>query len=354
MQYRPLGRTGQNVSLISLGTMTWGEQNTEAEAHSQLDAAVAAGVNLIDTAEVYPVPPRPETQGRTEAYIGRWLKAGGAPRDKLVLATKAAGPVRPQPGTAPRPNHIRGGATAFTRANLEHALNDSLQRLQTDYVDLYQLHWPDRSANTFGQRNYQHVPDEDTVPIEETLAALDGLVRSGKIRFIGLSNETPWGLSRFLRAAEQAGLARVVSIQNPYSLLNRHFEIGLSEFALREQVGLLAYSPLAFGVLSGKYLGGQRPAGARLSLFDRFQRYTSGPIEQATYDYVSLFRQHGLDPAQAALAFVNRQDFVTSNIIGATSLAQLESNLASVDLVLPHEVIDAIERLHEQRPNPAA
>lgn len=349
MKYRPLGRTGLQVSVIGLGTMTWGQQNTEADAHAQLDAAIAAGVNLVDTAEMYPVPPRPETQGATERFIGTWLRQRGS-RDKIVLATKAAGPSR----TAQRPSHIRGGATSFTRANLEHAVNDSLSRLQTDHIDLYQLHWPDRTTNTFGARGYTHVEDEDTVPIEETLEALQALVQAGKIRHFGVSNETPWGLSRFVHLSETRGLPRAASIQNSYNLVNRGFETGLAEISLREQVGLLAYSPLAMGSLSGKYLAGQRPPGARITLFDRFGRYKGEGVERATYDLVTLFREHGLDPAQAALAFVNSRPFVTSNLIGATSLAQLESNLASVDLALPAEVLDGIEAIQSKYPNPAS
>lgn len=349
MKYRPLGRTGLQVSVIGLGTMTWGEQNSEADAHAQLDEAVAAGVNLVDAAEMYPVPPRPETQGRTEAYIGTWLKKAGG-RDKVVLATKAAGPSR----TAARPSHVRGGATSFTRQNLEHAVNDSLKRLQTDHIDLYQLHWPDRTTNTFGQRGYVHVKDEETVPIDETLDALAALVKAGKIRHFGVSNETPWGLNRFLNLADHRGLPRAASIQNPYSLLNRNFEIGLAEIAIREDVGLLAYSPLAFGVLSGKYLAGQSPAAGRLTRFERFARYKGEVIERATYEYVSLFRRHGLDPAQAALAFVNGREFLTSTLIGATTLAQLRSNLASIDLVLSPDVLNGIEQIHERISNPAA
>ena len=349
MKFRPLGRTGLQVSVIGLGTMTWGQQNSEAEAHAQLDAAVAAGVNLVDTAEMYPVPPRPETQGDTERFIGTWLRRRGG-RDKIVLATKAAGPSR----TAQRPSHIRGGATSFTRANLEHAVNDSLSRLQTDYIDLYQLHWPDRTTNTFGARSYTHVENEDTVPIEETLEALDRLIEAGKIRHIGVPNETPWGLSRFVHLSETRELPRVVSIQNAYNLLNRGFETGLAEISLRERVGLLAYSPLAMGSLSGKYLAGQRPPGSRITLFDRFGRYNGETAERATYDLVTLFRQHGLDPAQAALAFVNNRPFVTSNLIGATSLAQLQSNLASLDLVLSDDVLAGIEAIQSVYPNPAS
>ena len=348
MQYRPLGRTGLNVSAIALGTMTWGEQNTEAQAHEQLDAALAAGINLIDTAEMYPVPPRPQTQGRTEQYIGTWLKKSGR-RNDIVLATKATGPSR----QAARPSHVRDGRLSFTRENLFEAVNLSLQRLQTDHIDLYQLHWPDRSTNYFGQLGYTHVKDEDTTPIEETLSALKDLIQSGKVRHVAVSNETPWGLSRYVHLSEARSLPRVASIQNPYSLLNRSFEIGLSEIAIREDVGLLAYSPLAFGVLSGKYLAGQRPEGARLSLFDRFTRYNNDNTDRAAYEYVSLFRRHGIDPAQGALAFVNSRDFVTANIIGATTLAQLRSNIDSINLTLPPEVLEGIEAIHRRYPNPA-
>jgi aryl-alcohol dehydrogenase-like predicted oxidoreductase len=348
MHYRPLGRTGLQVSVIALGTMTWGEQNTEQEAHEQLDVALASGINLIDTAEMYPVPPKPETQGRTEQYIGTWLKRTGRRHD-IVLATKATGPSR----QAARPGHIRSGRLLHTRENLLEAVDLSLQRLQTDHIDLYQLHWPDRSTNMFGQLGYQHAADEATTPIEETLEALQALVQSGKVRHVAISNETPWGMSRFIHLAEFKGLPRVASIQNPYSLLNRSFEIGLSEIAIRETVGLLAYSPLAFGVLSGKYLAGQRPAGARLSLFERFARYSNDNAEKAAYEYVSLFRRHGIDPAQGALAFVNQQAFVTANIIGATTLDQLRSNIASIDVTLPQEVMEGIEAIHRRYPNPA-
>ena len=349
MKYRELGRTGLKVSLIALGTMTWGEQNTEADAHEQLDVALDAGINLVDTAEMYPVPPKPETQGRTEQYIGTWLKKTGRRQD-IVLASKAAGPSH----QVARPSHVRGGRLNFNRTNLFEAVNDSLKRLQTDHLDLYQLHWPDRRTNIFGQRNYQHFQDEVTVPILETLEALRDLVKAGKIRHVGVSNESPWGLGQFIHHSESVSdLPRVASIQNAYSLVNRSFETGLSEMSLREDVGLLAYSPLAFGVLSGKYLGGQRPAGARLTLFDRFTRYQGENTGLATRAYVDLFRQHGIDPAQGALAFVNGRDFVTSNIIGATTLDQLRSNIASVDLTLPPSVLAGIEAIHERYPNPA-
>lgn len=348
MQYRPLGRTGLNVSLIALGTMTWGEQNTEAEAHAQIDMALDMGVNLIDTAEMYPVPPRAETQGRTEQYIGTWLSQTGRRQD-IILASKATGPSH-QPA---RPSHIRGGQLRFTRENLFAAVDLNLQRLQTDYIDLYQLHWPDRAVNNFGQLGFTELQDEPSTPIEETLDALQELVRAGKIRHIAVSNETPWGVSQFVHLAETRQQPRIASIQNPYSLLNRSFEIGLAEMSLREDVSLLAYSPLAMGVLSGKYLNGQRPAGARLTLFERFQRYSSEQCNLATADYVALFREHGIDPAQGALAFVNQRRFVASNIIGATTLAQLRSNIDSVNVHLSPEIMASIDAIHQRYPNPA-
>ncbi|SDJ22470.1 NADP(H)-dependent aldo-keto reductase [Billgrantia gudaonensis] len=341
MQTRPLGDTGIEVSRLCLGTMTFGEQNTESEAHEQLDRAVAFGINFIDTAEMYPVPPRPETQGRTEAYIGSWLKTRTS-RDDVIIATKAAGPGL---------DHIRGGPR-LTRKHLHQAIDDSLARLQTDYVDLYQLHWPDRRSNFFGRLGYVHDEEEDATPLEETLSALKELVDAGKIRAIGLSNETPWGVMRCLQLADTQGLPRVASVQNPYNLLNRSFEVGLAEIAHREGVGLLAYSPLGFGVLSGKYLDGTRPANARLTLFERFQRYTSPHAEEATRAYVEIAREHGLDPAQMALSFVNSRSFLTSNIIGATTMEQLESNLESEFLKLDDEVLEAIEAVHARFSNP--
>jgi len=348
MKYRPLGRTGRDVSLIALGTMTWGEQNNETQAHAQLDLAREHGITLIDTAEMYPVPPRPETQGSTERFLGSWLKKRGGERDQLVIATKAAGPAR----KPHNPRHVRNGNNHFTAQALNEAVDQSLQRLQTDYIDLYQLHWPDRSVNCFGQRGYQHL-EEETVPIAETLDALASLVARGKIRYIGLSNETPWGVAEFLRLANERHLPRVATIQNPYNLLNRTFEIGLAEFALREQVGLLAYSPLAFGVLSGKYLNGAQPAEGRLTLFSRFSRYTNPQVDRVAASYVTLAREAGLDPAQMALAWVNSRPFVTSNIIGATTMQQLESNLRSVELTLPEPLIARLEALHTLQPDPA-
>ncbi len=345
MIYRPLGRTGLQVSALALGTMTGGEQNSEAEAFAQIDRARAAGINFMDTAEIYPVPPRAQTAGATETIIGNYFQRHGG-REQWILASKAAAPGN---GIS----HIRGGRPHHDRANLIAAVDGSLRRLQTDYIDLYQLHWPDRRTNFFGQLGYAHDPDAHLTPIEDTLEVLAELVQSGKVRHIGLSNETPWGVQRFLHLAETRGWPRVASIQNPYNLLNRSFEVGLAEIAIREEVGLLAYSPLAFGVLSGKYENGARPASARLSLFERFQRYNNPQARRAASAYVALAREHGVDPAQLALAFVTRQPFVTSNILGATSLEQLDSNLASLELTLSDELLAGIERIHTEQPNPA-
>jgi aryl-alcohol dehydrogenase-like predicted oxidoreductase len=342
---RPLGKTGIDVTSICLGTMTWGEQNTEAEAHEQLSYACdERGINFIDTAELYPVPPKADTQGRTEQYIGSWLNQRGR-RDDLVIATKACGP-------GEWVNYFRGGPR-HTKAHLDAAIDASLARLQTDYVDLYQLHWPDRPTNFFGQLGYTHVDDANETPIDEILTALESLVVSGKVRAIGLSNETPWGVMTFLEIARREGLPIVASIQNPYSLLNRTFEIGLSEIAHRESVGLLAYSPLAFGVLSGKYLGGKRPEGARLTLFDRFSRYSNPEATRATEAYAALAAEHGLSLTAMALAYVTSRPFVTSNIIGATSMAQLKENIDTHDLKLSDAVLDGIEAIHVSQPNPS-
>ncbi|MEX3954639.1 NADP(H)-dependent aldo-keto reductase [Trinickia sp. EG282A] len=349
MEYRRLGDSDVRVSAIGLGTMTWGEQNSEREAHAQIDYALDRGVNLIDAAEMYPVPPRPETQGSTERCIGSWLARNRDARGKIVLATKIAGPAR-QPHN---PRHIRGATNQFDRKNLTEALHGSLERLRTDYIDLYQLHWPDRSTMTFGRSTYPWIDDAYTVPIEETLSVLAEFVKSGKVRHVGVSNETPWGVAQFLRAAERLGLPRIVSIQNPYSLLNRTFETGLSEFSHREKIGLLAYSPLAFGWLSGKYEGGARPAGARITLFERFQRYSKPQAVKSTSAYVALAKRYGLSPAQFALAFVNTRPFTTSTLIGATSLDQLRENIASIDVKLPAEALADIDALHEAQPNPA-
>jgi len=347
MKLKPLGKTDIQVSEICLGTMTYGQQNTEAEAHEQLDYATANGINFIDTAELYAVPPSAETYGLTEQYIGSWLKKSGK-RNDVVLASKIAGPAE---GWLP---HIRDEATRrLDKANIELALNDSLKRLQTDYLDLYQLHWPDRKTNYFGQLGYSHDANDQPVPIEETLLALKEQVDAGKIRTIGLSNETPWGTMEFIRLAEQLNLPRVVSVQNPYSLLNRTYEIGLAEVSIREQAGLLAYSPLGFGVLSGKYLNGNTPEGARLTLYPDYNRYSNDNAVKATEAYVQLAKDNGLNPAQMALAFVNAQPFVTANIIGATNMQQLHDNIASANISLSNEVLEEIAAIHQRYPNPS-
>lgn len=346
MEQRILGKTGIAVSLIGLGTMTWGQQNTETEAHQQMDYALDAGVFFWDAAELYPVPARAETQGRTERYIGTWL-ASRQCRDRVVLASKVAGP-------AARLQWIRQGRQRLDRQNITQALDDSLRRLQTDYLDLYQLHWPDRKTNYFGQLNYQHDPDDHAVPLEETLGVLQELVQAGKIRAIGLSNETPWGVMKCLSLSERLNLPHVASIQNPYSLLNRTFETGLSEVSLREQVSLLAYSPLGGGVLSGKYLDGQYPPDARLTLFgEYFDRYSNPQALAATQAYVKIAREAGLEPAQMALAFVNSRPFVASNLIGATRMAQLKQNIESAQITLDPDLIAEIEAIHTRIPNPA-
>ncbi len=345
MDYRRLGRTDINVSALCLGTMTWGEQNTELEGFAQIERAKAAGINFIDTAEMYPVPPRPETYAATERVIGNYFASRGDRAD-WVLASKIAGPGN---GIA----HIRDGQLRHNREHIVQALDASLARLKTDWIDVYQLHWPERSTNFFGKLGYQHTQDELITPLEDTLEALDEQVKAGKIRHIGLSNETPWGTMKFLQLAESRGWPRAVSIQNPYNLLNRSFEVGLAEIAIREQCGLLAYSPMAFGMLSGKFENGAKPANARLTLFSRFTRYNNPQSVAACSRYVALAREHGLDPAQMALAFVTQQPFVTSNIIGATSLEQLDANIASFDLKLSDEVLEGIEAIHKDQPNPA-
>ena len=343
MHYRPLGRTGLQVSRIGLGTMTWGEQNTEEEAHAQLDCALDRGVNFIDTAEMYPVPPRAETQGRTEEYIGSWLQRRGG-RDRVILATKATGPSGMK--------YLRGGPR-LSRTQLTQAVEDSLKRLRTDYIDLYQLHWPERKSNYFGQLGYTaHRPEDDGVELDESLEALAALIAQGKLRHVGLSNETPWGVHRCLELTG-GNRPRIASIQNPYNLLNRTFEVGLAEMACREQVGLLAYSPLGFGVLSGKYLDGARPDGARLTRFTQFQRYLNEQAAAATVRYVELAGRHSLDPAQMALAFVNTRPFLTSNLIGATTLEQLQANIASDELELDAALLTAIDDIHAGLPNPS-
>ncbi len=347
MKLKSLGNTDIQVSVICLGSMTWGEQNSEAEAHQQLDYALGKGVNFIDTAELYAIPPKAETYGLTESYIGSWLAKSGK-RQQLILASKVAGPAE---GWLP---HIRNESIRrLDSKNIEQALNSSLQRLQTDYLDLYQLHWPDRQTNYFGQLGYSHKVKDASIPIEETLQALKDQVEAGKIRHIGLSNEPPWGVMEFIRLADQMNLPRVVSVQNPYSLLNRSYEVGLAEVSIREKVGLLAYSPLGFGVLSGKYLNGAQPARGRLTLFKDYTRYSSENAIAATAAYVKLAQNHGLDPAQMALAYIHSRPFVTSTIIGATTSQQLRDNIDSAQLELSKEVLEEIEKIHHQYPNPS-
>jgi aryl-alcohol dehydrogenase-like predicted oxidoreductase len=344
MKYTTLGRSELRVSKICLGTMTFGTQNSEAEAHQQLDYALAQGVNFIDTAEMYSVPPTAESYGGTEAIVGSWLAR--QKRDAIVLATKAAGAGRTL-------NWIRGGELAFNRKNLTQALDDSLRRLRTDYVDLYQLHWPERNVPMFGGYRFDPAMEREFTPIQETLEALADLARAGKLRYVGLSNETPWGVMEFVRLAEQHGLPRIVSVQNAYSLLNRSWETGLAEVGHREQVSLLAYSPLAFGLLSGKYLADAKATG-RMSLFPGFgQRYGKENVAPATAAYCALAHRHGLTPAQLALAFVNQQCFVASNIIGATTLAQLAENIGSLTVELSEEILREVEAIHLRYTNPA-
>lgn len=343
MEYRKLGKTDLKVSVICLGTMTWGEQNTEEEAHLQLDYALSKGINFIDTAELYSVPARAETYGATETFIGNWI-ASRKNRDKFILATKMAGP---------GPEHIRGGSK-YTPEQMRMALENSLQRLQTDYIDLYQLHWPERKTNFFGRLGYKHKPgDPWQENFREILETLGQFIREGKIRHIGLSNETPWGVMRYLAEAEKSGLPRIVSIQNPYNLLNRTYEIGLAEISHRERCGLLAYSPLAFGLLTGKYFVKNPPQNARISLFSQLPRYNNEQAWAAARKYVELARANRLSPAQMALAWVNSRTFVTSNIIGATSLEQLKENIASIHVTLDQDVLEQIGEIHTTQPNPA-
>ena len=344
MEPRPLGRTGLTVSTLCLGTMTWGRQNTELEGHEQLDFALDQAINFIDTAEMYAIPPTAETFGKTEEIIGSWL-ASRKNRDKVVLATKVVGP-----GSAFA--YIRDGELRLDRRNITAAIDASLKRLRTDYIDLYQLHWPDRSTNLFGRLGFTPNPSEQMTPPLETLEVLNEQVTAGKIRHVGLSNETPWGTMSFLNLAEQRALPRMQAIQNPYNLLNRSFEIGLAECAWREGCGLLAYSPLAGGALTGKYLDGQIPPGSRRSIDPRPSRYDMPRGVEATRAYVDVARRHGLDPAQMAIAFVLARPFVTSAIIGATTMDQLRVNVAARELDLTDDVLSAIDAVHDDNPNP--
>ena len=343
MKYQQLGPSQMRVSSICLGTMTWGEQNTEKEAHAQLDYAFERGVNFLDTAEMYPIPPKEETYASTERMIGRWHKMG-AQRDKIIVATKIAGPGL---------DYIRGGSS-FSKEHLWEAAQDSLSRLKTDYIDLYQLHWPERNTNVFGKLGLTQLhPEESFTPFLHILEGLSELQNRGKIREFGVSNETPWGMMKFLETASRFGLPQPVSIQNPYSLLNRSYEVGLSEISLRENRKLLAYSPLGFGVLTGKYLDKNPSPQARLSLFPQYTRYTNSQACQATRNYVELALEYQLIPSQMALAFVASRSFVVSTIIGATNLEQLEENINSIELSLSPEVQEKIDNIHRTISNPA-
>lgn len=343
MRYKSLGKTGIQVSVICLGTMTWGGQNSESEAHEQLNYAWDQGINFIDTAEMYPVPPLGETQGSTEKYIGTWLNKNKK-REKIVLASKVTGPARDF-------KHIRNGPK-LTKEHIREAIEGSLKRLQTDYIDLYQIHWPARTTNFFGRLGYQVDEKEEMIPILETLETLQELVNEGKVRHIGISNETPWGMMKYIQLAAKHNLQEIVSIQNPYNLLNRTFEIGLAEMSYRENIGLLAYSPLAFGMLSGKYRYGARPPGCRITLYERFQRYNNKQGMDATENYLLIADKYDLNPAQMSLAYINDRPFLTSNIIGATTMNQLKIDIGSIDLVLDSEVVREIEQVHIGNSNP--
>ena len=347
MEYRQLGNSNIEVSLICLGTMTWGEQNTLAEGFEQMDYALEQGINFFDTAEMYAVPPKAKTYGRTEEIIGEWF-ASRKTREQVILASKVAGKTTM--------NWIRGGNNKLDRANITEALENSLKRLQTDYIDLYQLHWPDRPTNRFGKLGFNYaaseLPPQEVEKMHEILTVLGEFVEAGKIRTVGLSNESPWGVMTYLKLAEQYSLPQMVSIQNAYNLLNRKFEVGLSEIAVRENCGLLAYSPLAAGTLTGKYVGGKIPPGSRRSLDSRSSRYNNSRAEEATKAYLEVAKRHDIDPAQVAIAFVNQQPFLTSNIIGATRMEQLKTNIGAINVKLSEEALSDIEAVHLENPNP--
>ena len=343
MKYTTLPHTDIKVSKICLGSMTWGNQNTEAEGHEQLNYALDKGVNFIDSAELYPVPANAETQGKTSEIIGSWLKKTGH-RDKVILASKIA-------GTGDYTAHIR--TNGFSPEAIKEAISKELKRLQTDYIDLYQLHWPERNTNRFGQRLYKYDAQwEDN--FNSILHSLDQEVKAGRIRHVGISNENSWGTMRYLEEHKNHNLPRMLTIQNAYSMLCRTFETDLAEVALRENIGLLAYSPMAFGVLSGKYIKGKAEDDARLTLFPRFARYSSEQATEATKRYMEIAEAHNLSLAALSLAFVNQQPFVTSTIVGATKMHQLEENISSIDVTLSNEILEAIDAVHNDIPNPAA
>ena len=342
MNYRKLGNTELDVSTISLGTMTWGEQNTQDEGFEQMDYSLDHGINFFDTAELYAVPPKEETYGDTEEIIGNWFQKTKK-RDKIILATKVAGPAR---------NYLRGGQNSFVGKNLDDALEASLKRLKTDYIDLYQLHWPERNVNSFGKLGYEHKENKWN-NFEEVLDNLNKHIKNGKIRYVGLSNETPWGAMNYLKLSKDKNLPRMMSIQNVYSLVNRVFDIANSEVAIREKCGLLAYSPLAGGRLSGKYIDNKKPQNARYTLWPhRFSRHNTERGEKAIKKYVNLANKYKIPPSTFANAFVNDRKFVTSNIIGATSLSQLKENIDSINITLSEEILKEIQEIHLFDPNP--
>ena len=352
MKFRKLGNTDIDVSEICLGTMTWGVQNTKEEAFEQLDYALDQGVNFIDTAEIYPVPIAADKWGTTERYIGEWIKERKN-RDKYILATKVAGR-GPMGYLRKDAKDLKNNKEArLSREQILYAIDGSLQRLQTDYIDLYQLHWPERKSNFFGQLNYEPADDDDPVSLEESLSALDELVKAGKVRYVGLSNESPWGTMKFIELSNAKGLARPMTVQNPFNLLCLHYGVGMGEVSYREQCGLIAYSPLAFGALSGKYLDGAKPEGARLTTWpDEFVRYLSPLAHAAIGEYVALAKEHGVDPSQMALAYLLTKPYVSSLIIGATSMEQLKINIGSYKLDLSEDLLKKIHALTVKFSNP--
>ncbi len=344
MKYTTLPNTNIKISKICLGSMTWGNQNNESEGHAQLDYAFSQGVNFIDTAELYPVPAEAKTSGRTSEIIGTWLKKSGN-RDKVVLASKIA-------GNGDYTAHIR--TTGFSPESIKNAVNKELKRLQTDYIDLYQLHWPERQTNMFGIRDYEHNPNDPWMDnFNEVLHSLDSVIKEGKIRHVGLSNEKAWGAMRYLEESKANNLPRMITIQNAYSLLNRVFEGDMAEVAIRENIKLLAYSPLAFGVLSGKYIKGIQAENSRLNLHPRFARYSSDQATEATKQYLQLAEDNNLSLTQMALAFVNQRPFLASSIIGATTLEQLKENIGSINIELGENVLIGINAIHAATPNPS-
>ena len=343
MNYKKLGNTDIDVSTICLGTMTWGEQNTQAEGFEQMDYALSQGVNFWDTAELYAIPPKESTYGKTEEVIGNWFEKTKK-RSEVVLATKVSGPGL---------DWIRGGGNQYDEKNLNDAVNGSLKRLKTDYRDLYQLHWPERKSNFFGRLGYQHKDENDWNRFEDILNSFDKIIKSGKIRYVGLSNETAWGLSKFLEISKLNNLPRMMSVQNPYSLLNRSYEIGLAEVSIREKSGLLAYSPLAFGYLTGKYLNGKLPKNSRMKMFgNQFVRYKTDNGQLAVVKYNQIANKYGLNFAQMSLKFCELQPFMTSVIIGATTMDQLKTDIESVNINLSEEVINEINEVQKIYPNP--